>query len=243
MLQTLAARMRACLFLHVVVAILLVVQAAALGADSGKKEQAEKIARLIQQLGDDDFEKREAASKELDSIGETAISALRKVVASSPDAEIRRRAETIIGAIAARALAAAARKEIEALQGTWYSASSECAGIRQTGEERGARHIITADRWENKNGETVLQSGTLKFIEVSDNLVKIDFIVTEGVRKGDIWLAVYERKGDDLKWCGGYVGQNLARPTTFTTKSGDGGYFLRSLKREKRGADEPGSGR
>jgi phospholipase C len=52
--------------------------------------------------------------------------------------------------------------------------------------------------------------------------------------KGDTWLAVYERKGDDLKWCGGYVGQNLARPTTFTTKPGDGGYFARSLKREKK---------
>jgi uncharacterized protein (TIGR03067 family) len=234
MVLTLAAGMRACLFLGVVVGILLIAQAATLAADSGKKKEAEKIDRLIEQLGDDDFEKREAASNELDSIGEPAASALRKAVASSQDAEIRRRAETIIGAIAARALAAAAKKEIAALQGTWYSTSSECAGMRQTGEERGARHVITADRWENKHGETVLQSGTLKVIEVSDKLVKIDFIVTEGFRKGDTWLALYERKGDDLKWCGGYVGQSLARPTTLTTKPADGGYFLRSLKREKK---------
>jgi len=101
MILTLAAGMRACLFLGGVVGILLIAQAATLGADSGKKKEAEKIARLIEQLGNDDFEKREAASKELDSIGESAISALRKVVASSPDAEIRRRAETIIGAIRA----------------------------------------------------------------------------------------------------------------------------------------------
>jgi uncharacterized protein (TIGR03067 family) len=208
-------------------------QAATFGANSGKKKDAETISRLIKQLGDDDFEKREAASRELDSIGEPAVSALRKAVASSPDVEIRRRAETIIGGIAARALAAAARKEIEALQGAWYSTSSACNGVRQTGEERGARHIFTADRWENKNGETLLQSGTLRFVEVNDKLVKIDFIVTEGHRKGDTWLAVYERKGDDLQWCGGYVGQSLARPTTLTTKRGDGGYFLRSLKREK----------
>jgi hypothetical protein len=39
-------------------------------ASSGKKTDAETIARLIKQLGDDDFERREAASKELDSIGD-----------------------------------------------------------------------------------------------------------------------------------------------------------------------------
>jgi len=60
------------------------------------------------------------------------------------------------------------------------------------------------------------------------------FIVTTGVRSGDTWLAIYERSGDELKWCGGYVGQGLARPTTLATKPGDGGYFLRSLKREKK---------
>src|SRR5262249_43080708 len=131
-------------------------------------------------------------------------------------------------------LAVAAKKEIEGLQGTWYSAATEYAGMRQTGEERGARHVIMADRWENRDGETVLQSGKLNVVEISDKLVKVDFIVTEGAMKGDTWLAIYERNGDELKWCGGYVGQRLARPTTFTTKPGDGGYFLRLLKREKK---------
>jgi uncharacterized protein (TIGR03067 family) len=192
------------------------------------------IARLIEQLGNEDFETRETANKALDAIGAPAVSALRKAAASSRDAEIRCRAEAILRVVAARALPAAARKEIEALQGTWYSTSSECGGRRETGEERDARHIITADRWENKKGETVLQSGTFKFIEVGEKVVKVDFVVTAGVRKGDTWLAVYERKGDDLKWCGGYVGQNLVRPATLTTRPGDGGYFLRSLKREKK---------
>jgi uncharacterized protein (TIGR03067 family) len=191
--------MRACLFLGVVVGILLVAQGATLGADSGKKKEAEKIARLVAQLGDDDFEKREAASKKLDSIGEPAVSALRKAVATSPDTEIRRRAETIIGAVAARALAAAAKKELEALQGAWYSTSWECAGMRQTGEDKTDRHIITADRWVLKYGEAVVQSGTLNVIEVSDKLVKVDFVVTGGLRNGDTWLAIYERNGDELK--------------------------------------------
>jgi uncharacterized protein (TIGR03067 family) len=226
--------MRTHVVVGVLAGILLTAQVGILRSDPGTETETERIARLIKQLGDDSFEKREAASRELDAIGEPALAALRKAAASGDDPEIRRRAEKIVGDIAARRLAVAAKKEIEGLQGTWYSTSTEYAGMRQTGEERGARHIIMADRWENKDGETVLQSGKLNVVEVSDKLVKVDFIVTEGALKGDTWLAIYERNGDELKWCGGYVGQRLARPTTFTTKPGDGGYFLRSLKREKK---------
>ena len=93
--------MRTYLVVGAVVGMILVGPAGTLRGHPGQETDAERIARLIKQLGDDSFTKREAASKELDSIGESAISALRKVVASSPDAEIRRRAETIIGAIRA----------------------------------------------------------------------------------------------------------------------------------------------
>ena len=226
--------MRVYAFMAAVVVILLTAEAGNLRAYPGKETEAERIARLIKQLGDDSFEKREVASRELDAIGEPAVAALRKA-ASSDDPEIRRRAATILRAIAARRLAVAARKEIEGLQGTWYSTATEYAGKQQTGEEKTATHIITADRWENKHGETVLQSGTLNVIEVSDKLVKIDFVVTAGFGNGDTWLAIYERNGDELKWCGGYIGrQGLERPKMFTTREGDGGYFIRSLKREKK---------
>jgi uncharacterized protein (TIGR03067 family) len=218
----------------VVIGIILTGQAEVLRSDPGKATDTEQIARLIKQLGDDDFAKREAASRQLDAIGEPALPALRRAAASSDDPEVRRRSESIAKNITARLFAPVARKEIEALQGTWYSTSTEYAGMRQSGEERGARHVIKADRWENKDGETVLQSGTLQVVEVSDKLVKIDFIVTGGFRNGDTWLAIYERNGDELKWCGGYIGQGLARPTTITTRPGDGGYFIRSLKREKK---------
>ena len=214
-------------------AILLAAQAGTLRGDPGKPSERERIARLVQQLGDDSFAKREAAGKELDDIGEPALDALRKATASSADIEIRRRAERIAKGIAARLLAPVAKKEIAGLQGTWYSTATEYAGKQQTGEEKTATHIITADRWENKHGETVLQSGTLNVIEVSDKLVKIDFIVTAGFGNGDTWLAIYERNGDELKWCGGYVGDVQARPASLATRGGDG-YFLRSLKREKK---------
>jgi WD40 repeat protein len=63
----------------------------------GVEPEAE-IARLIKQLGDDDVNKREAATKGLVAIGEGALDALRKA-ATSDDPEVRLRAEQIAAAI------------------------------------------------------------------------------------------------------------------------------------------------
>jgi WD40 repeat protein len=71
-------------------------------AVGGKEATAERIAALIEQLGDDEFKKREAASKELEEIGRPAVRPLRKAAATSTDPEIRRRAGRVILAIAAR---------------------------------------------------------------------------------------------------------------------------------------------
>jgi WD40 repeat protein len=57
-----------------------------------------EVARLIRQLGNDDFETREAATTRLNDIGEPALPALHEALASK-DAEVRRRAETIVAAI------------------------------------------------------------------------------------------------------------------------------------------------
>jgi uncharacterized protein (TIGR03067 family) len=220
--------MRSC----IVGIVLLAAPGGLLGNPPGEPV-AGRVARLIEQLGHDQFAKREEASKELDAIGEPALAALRKAGASRDDPEIRRRAEKIAGDIAARLLAPLARKEIEALQGTWHSASTEAAGVRQSGENKVDRHFFAGDQWKYEDGGSVLQAATIKIVEVGDTLVKIDFIVTDGYRKGDTWVGVYERHGDELTWCGGYVGEGRTRPATLTTRPGDG-YFLRSLKREKK---------
>jgi hypothetical protein len=55
-----------------------------------------EIEKLIQQLGSPRFAEREAATKRLEAIGEPAVDALRKAVASNPDAEIRRRASSLL---------------------------------------------------------------------------------------------------------------------------------------------------
>jgi WD40 repeat protein/serine/threonine protein kinase len=71
-------------------------------ADAKKTSGDEKVQELIKQLGSDSFEERETASKRLDALGEPAFLALRRTTASSPDAEIRNRAQRLADAIAGR---------------------------------------------------------------------------------------------------------------------------------------------
>jgi RNA polymerase sigma factor (sigma-70 family) len=59
------------------------------------------IERLINQLGSDEFEEREAASKALKKIGKPALKALHQAATENTDAEIRTRATQLIVAIRA----------------------------------------------------------------------------------------------------------------------------------------------
>src|SRR5438552_3974190 len=61
-------------------------------------EDDKEIDRLVKQLGDDDFKKREAATKRLTEIGEPALDAVTKAT-TSDDAEVRHRAEDILAVI------------------------------------------------------------------------------------------------------------------------------------------------
>src|SRR5262245_7751935 len=55
-----------------------------------------EITRLVLQLGDDHFATREKAQRALLQIGKPALEALRKAMASTTDAELRRRAIEIM---------------------------------------------------------------------------------------------------------------------------------------------------
>ena len=57
------------------------------------------IERLIKQLGSDEFEEREAASKALKKVGKPALKALHEAATENADAEIRSRADALILAI------------------------------------------------------------------------------------------------------------------------------------------------
>jgi hypothetical protein len=77
------------------VALALVTHTGTLADDSTKDKSKTEIGRLIRQLGDDDFDVRESASKQLEKLGEPALAALRKAL-TSDDLEIRRRASRLI---------------------------------------------------------------------------------------------------------------------------------------------------
>lgn len=59
----------------------------------------EELARLIEQLGSPEFERRQAATKGLLSAGEPALEALRVAAAENKDADIRRRAGELVETI------------------------------------------------------------------------------------------------------------------------------------------------
>src|SRR5207245_1697796 len=57
-----------------------------------------EIARLVKQLGDEDFDKREAATTRLKEIGEALFDALHQAT-TSHDPEVRRRAEDLVAVL------------------------------------------------------------------------------------------------------------------------------------------------
>jgi len=65
-------------------------------ADSGPAQGPEGIARLIRQLGADEFAEREAASKRLEEIGKPALAALQEAAKKDADLEVRARAARLV---------------------------------------------------------------------------------------------------------------------------------------------------
>ena len=76
------------------------------GQEGKSKGQEKKVApdektirALIDQLGDESFDKREAAEKRLADIGEPALALLDKAAKENSEAEVRERAAKVIGGI------------------------------------------------------------------------------------------------------------------------------------------------
>src|SRR5262245_49087560 len=66
-----------------------------LGLSAADAPDREEIVRLIKQLGSDDFDHREEASRKLEQAGEEALAPLQQAAKSS-DAEVRRRAVQLV---------------------------------------------------------------------------------------------------------------------------------------------------
>jgi WD40 repeat protein len=77
----------------------LIVVAASSSSAADVKSESEQLTILLRQLGDKRYAKREAASKALEAIGEPAWYPLRKLVRTTSDLEVRRRAARLVEVI------------------------------------------------------------------------------------------------------------------------------------------------
>src|SRR5262249_39538853 len=98
-----ASRLRCCLLALASSALLF---CAAAGGEDARTGAAAKtpaeIDQLIKQLGSDDFDVRDAASKALEAIGEPRLEALRTAASGSQDAEVCLRANRVVERLEAR---------------------------------------------------------------------------------------------------------------------------------------------
>jgi len=207
--------MRAYLIVGAVVGVILAAQTGTLRGDPGK----DRIARLIKQLGDDAFAKRQAATKELEAIGAPALAALRNAAATSGDLEIRRRAKRIGNNI----VEAAAKAELAKLQGTWTVASYEVEGKQLPGKDKRSTMTITGDKWVAKwakeDGGVQIESGTLKVVNPEKSPLAVDFVHLDGPHKGSTVFAIGRVDSGTFRFC--YRDRAEARPTGFETRAGD----------------------
>ena len=182
-------------------------------------DQVRDIPRLIQQLGDDEFFQREAASQALEAIGEPAYDALRQAAGTNEDVEIRRRAEVLLRKMNDRA----ARRDQQQLDGTWRVVAQEDNGSQrpmdlQVTIARGAS--VGTDRW----GMEIFRC-TWWIVAPIESPKKVDLITAEG----KVFHAIFTLDGDTLQYCGSFD----RRPESFSTRKGDGSYLVK-LKRSDR---------
>jgi hypothetical protein len=185
-------------FVHAL-ALIALARAGAIGADP-----ADRMPRLIRQLGDDRYARREAASRELDAIGEPARAALTRA-AADPDPEVGRRARQLLDRLAVRAMAAAAQKELDRWQGEW------------TGNG-GQKFVVRGDRWAwGQGGSWTLDEShqnRVLIVAVGEKIVQADLVVADPVNGPQVCHAIFRLDGDTLHYCGTY---QAFRPTEFRT--------------------------
>jgi uncharacterized protein (TIGR03067 family) len=127
-----------------------------------------------------------------------------------------------------------ATNELSALQGTWTVLYSEQNGERRRDVEdvKKMRLSIKDDQWtlESNNNVKDISAATLK-LDPTQNPKAVDLKVSVGLPAGETIPAIYELKGDELKFC--FASESRQRPRKFDSREGSGGQWLLVLKREK----------
>jgi uncharacterized protein (TIGR03067 family) len=126
---------------------------------------------------------------------------------------------------------AAAKKELEKLQGVWYHVSREVNGKETAGEDKESLFVVRGNIVVLKTGDKVGQVGMLKIVDPTSKPKKLDLIITDGANEGMTVLGVYQVDGDVFKYCGAIK----SRPTSLATKAADEDYvYCSTYKKLKR---------
>lgn len=114
----------------------------------------------------------------------------------------------------------ASRQELQRIQGAWQVVSQEENGAKAAADSLRDRIIFFGgDAFLVKQGHNLLQMGTQK-LDPSKSPKTINVMVTQGDRRGDVWLGIYELQGDTLKVC--FDPDAQKRPTEFKSERGSG---------------------
>jgi WD40 repeat protein len=111
------------------------------------------IAKLIEQLGSDDFSERESAAKKLEEIGVPALEALRTAAATHSDLEVRGRAKKLVAAIQKTVFG-----EFRCLQG--HRGNGPAGWVMRVSYTPDGKHILSAGGdgmrlWDAATGKEV----------------------------------------------------------------------------------------
>jgi hypothetical protein len=180
----------------------VVLLTAVVGLLGGPPEEptADRVARLVKQLGHDEFSKREEASEELDAIGEPALDALRKAAASDPDPEIGSRAERILNAIVKRE----GKRLLAPLAGSWNGPD-------------GLWMKLDGENWSFRSPN--YKSAGVMWVSGADRAtLRVEYAIHEGPNKGRICKGLLRLDGDKLHYCATFDDRY---PTEFKTVGND----------------------
>jgi hypothetical protein len=154
-----------------------------LADEPAKNADADRIDKLIEQLGSAKFSEREAASKELEKIGVPALDALQKA-AKSTDLETRRRAQSIIAKVR-RGRAGWEVSQPTRLHLVYKDTPLEQA-VADFGKKSGGTITLLDPDDKLSNRKVTLDTGDTTFWQAFDKFCRAAGLVEAGIRETSI---------------------------------------------------------